>query len=48
GATLPASIRDVRDQQTLLGALAAHGFGAELIEKIAHRNWLALLGRVWR
>jgi len=48
GATFPTSIRDVRDQQTLLGVLAAHGFGAELIEKIAHRNWLALLGRVWR
>ncbi|MCV2864481.1 dipeptidase [Albidovulum sediminicola] len=47
GATMPAGIGDVRGQQALLEALAAHGFGEALVRKIAHENWLALLQRTW-
>ncbi|RWR26473.1 membrane dipeptidase [Sinirhodobacter populi] len=47
GATMPADLRDVAGLPRLLDALRAHGFGEELVEKIAHRNWLAVLGRVW-
>ncbi|MGD9918844.1 MAG: dipeptidase [Paenirhodobacter sp.] len=47
GATMPADLGDVTGLPQLLEALAAHGYGAALIEKIAHRNWLAVLERVW-
>ncbi|MCV2869181.1 dipeptidase [Defluviimonas sp. WL0002] len=47
GATMPASIGDVSGQQALLTALAQHGYGEELVRKIAHENWLALLQRTW-
>lgn len=47
GATIPAGIGDVSGLPALLQAMLDHGFGAELVEKIAHRNWLALLQRVW-
>ncbi|TGD41270.1 membrane dipeptidase [Pseudotabrizicola sediminis] len=47
GATIPEGIGDVTGLPALLQAMIQHGFGAELVEKIAHRNWLALLHRVW-
>ena len=47
GAEMPADLGDVAGQPRLLAALEQHGFGQELIAKIAHRNWLALLGRTW-
>jgi len=44
---MPADLKDVAGQPRLLDALRAHGYGEELVEKIAHRNWLALLERTW-
>lgn len=48
GATLPADLGDVAGLPRLLDALAAHGYDAALLRKIAHENWLALLDRTWR
>ncbi|WP_018633405.1 dipeptidase [Neomegalonema perideroedes] len=47
GAEIPAEIRDVSGLPRLWEACRRHGYGEELIEKLASRNWLALLGRVW-
>jgi len=47
GATVPADIGDVTGNPRLLDALRAHGFGNELVEKIAWKNWLAVLERTW-
>jgi membrane dipeptidase len=46
GATMPAEIADASGLPKLWAALQAHGWSAELIEKVAYRNWLALLRRV--
>ncbi len=45
GATVPAPLADVAGLPAFLAALAAHGFGAELVTKLAHGNWLAFLDR---
>lgn len=45
GAVIPAVIGDVAGLPRLLGALAEKGYGRELIEKIAWRNWLSVLER---
>ena len=47
GATVPSDIGDVAGNPRLLDALRAHGFGNELVEKIAWKNWLAVLERTW-
>ena len=47
GATVPRGIGDVVGQQALLQAMLDHGYGRDLVEKIAHRNWLGVLERVW-
>lgn len=47
GATVPAELGDVAGLPRLLDAMMAHGYGTELVEKIAHRNWLSLLERTW-
>ena len=46
GATMPAAIGDASGLPRLFDALSAHGWDAALIEKVAYRNWLALLRRV--
>lgn len=45
GCTLPDVIGDVTGLPRLLQALAAHGYDRPLLEKLAHRNWLAVLER---
>jgi membrane dipeptidase len=45
GATIPAGIGDVSGLPHLIGALAAKGYGRELIEKIAWKNWVGVLER---
>lgn len=45
GATIPAAIGDVSGLPRLIEALAAHGFGRELIERIAWKNWVRVLER---
>ena len=47
GAGIPDAIGDVTGTQKLLQAMLDHGYGRELVEKIALRNWLDLLARTW-
>jgi membrane dipeptidase len=48
GCTLPADLGDVTGLPRLLKALENHGYSADLIEKLAFKNWLALLERTWQ
>lgn len=48
GATMPLDLPDAAALPQLLQALSAHGYGADLVRKIAHENWLALLARSWK
>jgi membrane dipeptidase len=47
GATVPEVIGDAAGLPRLTDAMAAHGYDGPLIEKLAHRNWVALLERTW-
>ena len=47
GATMPSDLKDAAGLPRLLDALRAHGYGEDLVAKIAHRNWLAVLERTW-
>ncbi len=40
-------IGDVSGLPRLLQALADHGYDRPLLEKLAHRNWLAVLERTF-
>jgi membrane dipeptidase len=43
GALIPAAIGDVTGLPKLIDAFAARGYGRALIEKIAWKNWVAML-----
>lgn len=43
GAQISPQIRDVAGLPVLIDAMMAHGYGRELVEKIAWRNWVAML-----
>jgi len=47
GCTVLAAIGDVAGLPHLFEALAAHGYGADDLRKIAHGNWLGVLKRTW-
>ncbi len=47
GATVPDVIGDVAGVQSLLDAMRAHGFGEAVVEKVACRNWMAVLRKTW-
>jgi membrane dipeptidase len=47
GAELPDVIGDVTGVQALIDEMRERQYGEDLIEKIAHKNWLALLERTW-
>lgn len=47
GAEIPARIADVAGLPNLWEACRRHGYGEALIDKLASKNWLALLERVW-
>jgi membrane dipeptidase len=47
GATLPKGIGDVTGLPALQQAMMSHGYGEELVTKICHRNWIAVLERTW-
>ena len=47
GAGIPDAIGDVRGVQVLLQAMLDHGYGRELVGKIALDNWLSVLERTW-
>ncbi|WP_102110435.1 dipeptidase [Oceaniglobus roseus] len=47
GAVVPDGLDTVADLPKLRTAMAEHGYGAELIAKICHKNWLRVLERTW-
>lgn len=47
GALLPAEIGDASGMPRLMAAMAAHGYGDDLLEKLCHNNWISVLGRSW-
>jgi membrane dipeptidase len=47
GCFVPRAIGDVSGLPRLIEAFRAAGYGEELIEKIAWRNWLSVLERTW-
>lgn len=48
GAVVPAAIGDAGGLQRLVTAMAKHGYGEDLLVKLCHANWLAMLERCWR
>lgn len=47
GAVVPQAIGDAGGLQKMFEALRRHGYSEALLEKIAWRNWLRVLGAVW-
>lgn len=47
GCTVPEHIGDASGLPKLIAAMEKAGYGAELISKITHRNWISLLERTW-
>jgi membrane dipeptidase len=47
GAMIPSAIGDAAGLPRLVQALRDHGFGEQLVRRIAHENWLDLLQRTW-
>ena len=47
GATVPKGIADVAGLPALQQAMLDHGYGAALMRKLTHENWLNLLERTW-
>ena len=47
GAQMPEDLSDASKQQNLIQAMLDHGYGQELVEKIAYRNWIGVLERTW-
>lgn len=45
GAVIPAAVGDVTGVPALLQAMADHGYGPDLVKRIACDNWLSLIGR---
>lgn len=45
GAVVPAAIGDASGLPVLVKAMAAHGYGRDLIEKIAWKNWVKMIER---
>ena len=48
GAAIPDEIGDATGLPRVLEALRAAGYGDDDLRKIAHGNWLRVLGEVWR
>jgi len=48
GAVVPEAIGDVSLLPRLIEAMQAHGYGDDLIRRIAVENWLDVLGRTWK
>ena len=47
GATIPDAVGGADGLPAIADALRAAGYDQALLDKLAHRNWLALLARVW-
>ncbi|MEM7189851.1 MAG: dipeptidase [Pseudomonadota bacterium] len=48
GAVVPEQIVNCRGLPVLQQAMADHQYGAALIEKISHGNWMRVLRKTWR
>lgn len=48
GALMPQDLQDAAALPALFSAMQDRGYGPDLIEKIAWRNWVGLLDRTWR
>ena len=48
GARIPAEVGDVAGLPRVLDALRAAGFDEPSLRKLAHENWLRVLGDTWR
>ncbi|WP_062111582.1 dipeptidase [Aureimonas sp. AU40] len=48
GATIPDAIGSAAGLPALFEHLSKAGYGDALLERIAHRNWLSVLGRTWK
>lgn len=47
GAMVPEGLTRVSGLPNLREAMAQHGYGAELISKLCHENWLRVLEKTW-
>jgi membrane dipeptidase len=47
GAMVPDVIGDVSGLGAMREAMRAHGYGEDLMTKLAHENWLRVLARTW-
>lgn len=47
GAQMPEDLSDAGKLQSLIRAMQDHGYGADLVEKIASKNWINVLARTW-
>lgn len=47
GALVPRDLKRAADLPNLRRAMDEHGYGADLIEKICHRNWFRVLEASW-
>jgi len=47
GATMPAELGDAAGLQRVAGALRGRGYAEEAVAKLAHGNWLRVLGETW-
>lgn len=47
GAMVPEAIGDAAGLPALVAAMREHGYGAALIEKLCHENWLRVLALTW-
>ncbi|HMA34107.1 MAG TPA: dipeptidase [Chloroflexia bacterium] len=47
GTTIPEDIGDVAGLPKLIAALRAHGYDEPALRKLAHENWLRVLGQTW-
>ena len=48
GARMPAALGDVAGLPRLIAALHDRGYDEPALRKLAHENWLRLLGATWR
>lgn len=46
GAMVPPAIGDVAGLPVLIDLMRRHGYGEELVEKIAWRNWVRMIGKI--
>jgi membrane dipeptidase len=48
GATMPLELGDASGMPKLLASLQEHGYDDKSLRKLAHENWIRLLGRTWK